>query len=112
MARKGQGHIKPAPVVSTAAPLFCAGALRLRRIGVVEEKPRIAFERGKVRIVGEDETGSDERAAPVLGAFDAARVEKDQVPPRNGLRMITIGRVEIRELIRRLLERPILDPAV
>ena len=43
MADEGQGHVQTAPIVPTAAPLFGARTLRLRRKAVIEEEPRIAF---------------------------------------------------------------------
>ncbi len=55
MSRERQRHGLAAPIIAAAAPLFRTGALRLRRVTVVEEEPGIPFERIEPRLVRKNE---------------------------------------------------------
>src|SRR5438128_12690451 len=60
MSRKRERHILAAPIISAPAPFFGAGALGLRRLAVIKEKPWIAFECIQDRAIGKNPRGADQ----------------------------------------------------
>ena len=105
MAGEGQGHVLAAPIIAAAAPFLGAGAVGLRRLAVVEEEPRVAFQRVEHGPVGEDPRGADEMSGPIAAALGVARVEEDQVFAGLGIRVIAIGRVEVADVGGRISAR-------
>src|SRR5688572_5276365 len=105
MAREGQGHVATAPIVASPAPLFRAGAVGLRACAIVEEKSRVAFQRGQHATLRENPRGSDEVAGPRAASFGVSRVEEDEILPGTRLAMIAIRRVEITDVRSRIFQR-------
>src|ERR1035437_360130 len=100
MPGEGQRHVLAAPIISAPAPFLGAGALRLRRLAVVEEEPGIAFQRAEHRAVGEYPGGAHQMPRPIATAFGVARIEEDQILARLGSRVIAIGRVKVADVRR------------
>ena len=104
MACKRQRHVAPAPVISASAPFLRARPLSLRRLAVVEEKSRVAFQRAQHRAVGKNPGRAHKIARPIAAAFRCARVEQPQVIAGLGIELIAIRRVKISNVIGRIGE--------
>ena len=104
MAGKGQGHVKAAPVITTATPFFSAGALGLRRLAVIEEKARVSFQRIQHTAMRKNPGVPDKVSRPIAAAFRLARIKEDKVLSGLGIWMIAIGGVEVANMIRRIFE--------
>ena len=79
MTGKRQRHVLSAPIIPAAAPFLRPGALGLRRLAVVKEKSRIAFQRVKIIAVRKNKRRADEASRPIAAAFGLARVEQHHV---------------------------------
>src|SRR5690348_9349718 len=99
MAGKWERHVLAAPVIAPTAPFLGAGALRLRRIAIVEIKAGIALKCVQIRLVREDQGCADEAAGPVSAAFGSPRVQEQQIAPFFRMRMIAIGCMEIADVV-------------
>src|SRR5205085_11220789 len=99
LACEGQRHIQTAPVVSTAAPLLRPRPLSLRRQAVIEEEPRIALQRAQTGAVGEYPRCTHQMPRPCCAAFYSLCVQQGEVDPWFGHRMVTIGRMEICDMV-------------
>ena len=95
MSRQRQRGIDAAPIVAAAAPLLGAGALRLRRLAVVEEEARVTLQRAQHRRVRKHDRGAHQLPRPVAAAFDGARIEQHQVLACLRVRMIRVAGVKI-----------------
>src|SRR5271154_7172645 len=104
MADEGQSHVQTAPVVATAAPFFGPSTLRLRRKAVVEEEPRIALKGSQVRMVREDKRCAGKVPRPLVRSFHVSRVQELQVLSGQWVGKVAVGRMEISQLIRGLLQ--------
>src|ERR1700691_2934359 len=104
MAYEGQSHVQTAPIVPTAAPFFGPGTLRLRGKAVIEEEPRIAFKGSQVRMVREDERCAGKVPRPLVRSFHVSRVQEHQVFSGRWVGKVAVGRMEISQLIRGLLQ--------
>src|SRR5271154_4774381 len=99
MSAQGQRGGVAAKIVAAAGPLLGAGALRLRRAAVVEEKARVAFQRPEVGLIGKDERGANEVAAPIAAALVDGGVEEGEIDAGRGRAVIAIGGVKVADPI-------------
>src|SRR5262249_53684282 len=102
---KWKCHVAPTPIVASPSPFFCASSISLRRLAVIEEKPRIAFERVEIRAVRKNKRRAYEIAGPIIAAFSCPRVQEDQILSSLRIRVIFVGGVKVTKQRWRILQR-------
>src|SRR5215467_9198765 len=105
MPRKRERHVQSSPIIAATAPFLGSGAVGLRGLTVVEEESGIAFERGELVAVGEDEGSANETAGPVAPTFDLPRIQEFEVPAQFRFGVIAISGVKVPDVTWRVIER-------